>query len=154
MQNYKKKIQYRRALKLQYYSFDEWGLSQAEQSNDFFSSDSEKHISLSRKITMHIVSSIGALGKIIGNYRQKGKSIGFVPTMGALHRGHISLLKTCLATDDVGVVSIYVNPTQFNDTNDLKKYPRNFDADSNLLSTAGCHVLFAPEDCEIERLRR
>jgi pantoate--beta-alanine ligase len=102
-----------------------------------------------RFLFMQIISSIENLKKTVAGFRQAGKSIGFVPTMGALHEGHISLLKECLLNDDISVVSIYVNPTQFNDKNDLKNYPRNFKADCDMLSRAGCHIVFAPDDREM-----
>lgn len=72
------------------------------------------------------------------------KTIGFVPTMGALHAGHISLVKRCVSDNDVSVVSIFVNPTQFNDKNDLINYPRTLDADIQLLEPEGVDVIFAP----------
>lgn len=79
----------------------------------------------------------------------KGKSIGFVPTMGALHEGHISLVKRAASENSIVVVSIFVNPTQFNDPDDLKTYPRNLDADLGLLEASGCHIVFVPTEKEI-----
>lgn len=78
-----------------------------------------------------------------------GKTVGFVPTMGALHAGHISLVKKCSAENDICVVSIFVNPTQFNDPKDLKNYPRDLDKDLNLLQSTNCHFVFAPNEMEI-----
>ena len=98
---------------------------------------------------MIIVSSKIELGKILDQYRQKGKIIGFVPTMGALHQGHISLIETSLKNTDITVASIFVNPTQFNDKADLERYPRNLEKDAQMLEKAGCHVLFTPEVTEI-----
>lgn len=79
----------------------------------------------------------------------QGKTVGFVPTMGALHEGHLTLVRRCAAENDVCVVSIFVNPTQFNNKHDLETYPRNLEADIKLLQSAGCDVLFAPSESEI-----
>jgi pantoate--beta-alanine ligase len=75
-----------------------------------------------------------------------GKSIGFVPTMGALHTGHKSLLDRARAENDLVAVSIYVNPTQFGEGEDFEKYPRTLDADKKLCASAGADVIFAPEN--------
>ncbi|MCU0434971.1 MAG: pantoate--beta-alanine ligase [Bacteroidia bacterium] len=76
--------------------------------------------------------------------RSKGHKVGFVPTMGALHEGHAQLVRQARAENDVVAVSIFVNPTQFNDQQDLINYPRTLEADSQLLASAGCDILFAP----------
>jgi pantoate--beta-alanine ligase len=78
-----------------------------------------------------------------------GKTIGFVPTMGALHNGHKSLVERAVKENDVCIVSIFVNPTQFNNSSDLQKYPRNLDLDADLLESVGCQLIFAPEPQEI-----
>ena len=81
--------------------------------------------------------------------RTLGKSIGLVPTMGALHAGHASLVKRSVEENGVTVVSVFVNPTQFNDKNDLKNYPRTLDADCLLLDSLGVDYVFAPSAEEI-----
>lgn len=75
----------------------------------------------------------------------KDREIGYVPTMGALHKGHISLIKKSMAENDITVVSIFVNATQFNDPEDLKKYPNNLDNDISILESLNVNYLFAPE---------
>lgn len=76
--------------------------------------------------------------------RKEGKTVGLVPTMGALHEGHASLVKRSVEENDVTVVSVFVNPTQFNDKNDLKNYPRDLDADCRLLESCKADYVFAP----------
>ncbi|MEZ4979003.1 MAG: pantoate--beta-alanine ligase [Chitinophagales bacterium] len=84
------------------------------------------------------------LSKYIRKQKLLGKTIAFVPTMGALHLGHISLVKAAKEKADIVVCSIFVNPTQFNKQEDLLKYPRTIDADSKLLKAVSCDVLFIP----------
>jgi pantoate--beta-alanine ligase len=98
---------------------------------------------------MEIFQSAALLTSAIKHLRDAGKTIGFVPTMGALHDGHLSLVSFCIQQNDVAVVSIFVNPTQFNDKNDLKKYPRMPDRDLGVLRTAGCDMVFMPDEKEI-----
>lgn len=93
---------------------------------------------------MKIVHTIKELQSELLRYRSEGKTIGFVPTMGALHAGHVSLVKYSVDENDVTVVSIFVNPTQFNDKDDLKKYPRTLEADCKLLEPIGTTYVFAP----------
>jgi pantoate--beta-alanine ligase len=81
--------------------------------------------------------------------RKQGKKYGFVPTMGALHQGHISLLNNSKRTDDLSVCSIFVNPTQFNDPVDFEKYPVTLEKDIAMLETAGCDILFMPSVAEM-----
>ena len=89
------------------------------------------------------------LRKWIDNQQIAGKKIGFVPTMGALHDGHISLIKTSKAQDHVTICSIFVNPAQFNDSKDFEKYPVTIEKDILLLEESGCNVLFLPSVAEI-----
>lgn len=93
---------------------------------------------------MKIIHTISELKGELDNCRSLGKSIGLVPTMGALHKGHASLVERAVAENDVVVVSIFVNPTQFNDKNDLKNYPRTLEADCALLESVGAAIAFAP----------
>lgn len=81
--------------------------------------------------------------------RKEGKSVGLVPTMGALHEGHASLIRKSAAENDVTVVSVFLNPTQFNDPADLERYPRNLEADCELIEQAGSTVVFAPSVSEM-----
>lgn len=99
---------------------------------------------------MQILKEKHALRELIHNYKNEGLSIGFVPTMGALHEGHISLVKQALASCDRVVVSIFVNPTQFNNQDDLEKYPRTFEDDISLLDPIDNGlIIFSPEASEI-----
>ena len=97
-------------------------------------------------ITVHKVSDLQAL---LARERGLGKSIGLVPTMGALHEGHASLARRSVSENDVTVVSIFLNPTQFNDKTDLEKYPRTLEADCRLLEECGVQVAFAPSVEEV-----
>lgn len=94
---------------------------------------------------MEVVTKIADLQKKIAEIRTNGGTVGLVPTMGALHNGHLELVKRCVAENSICVVSVFVNPTQFNDKNDLLHYPRTLDADCRLLESAGCAIAFAPE---------
>ena len=98
---------------------------------------------------MKIVNSIKELKSYLAEEKRNNKQIGFVPTMGALHDGHLSLVERCVKENDVCVVSVFVNPTQFNDPKDLEKYPRTLSSDSEMLLKAGCDLLFAPDVAEI-----
>lgn len=93
---------------------------------------------------MKIFTTIADLKVEISGHNDQGKSIGFVPTMGALHPGHISLLELSKAQTDCSVVSIFVNPTQFNNPEDFDKYPITIEADTEKLMKGGCDILFLP----------
>ncbi len=94
---------------------------------------------------MLVIKEITELQKLIEQKRKEGKTIGFVPTMGALHPGHISLVESAGQQTGYVVVSIFVNPTQFNDKKDLINYPRTLDQDLDLLDNTSCQLVFAPE---------
>ena len=98
---------------------------------------------------MKIVHTIKDLQVELTALRAQGKTVGLVPTMGALHAGHASLVKRSVSENGVTVVSVFVNPTQFNDKNDLEKYPRTLDADCCLLEECGAAFVFAPSVSEM-----
>ena len=93
---------------------------------------------------MQIITTKSDLQKAVQTCKSAGKTIGLVPTMGALHQGHAFLVRRAVAENDVCVVSVFVNPTQFNNKEDLAKYPRNIERDAELLSSIGAHFVFAP----------
>ena len=98
---------------------------------------------------MHTIRTIAKLRDHLAPLRRAGKAIGFVPTMGFLHVGHMELVSRALAENDVVVVSIFVNPLQFGANEDLAKYPRNLERDATMLEQADVDVLFAPEATEM-----
>jgi len=98
---------------------------------------------------MQVVKHINDLRTILSDKRKEGLSIGFVPTMGALHQGHLSLVEQAGEKTGFVVVSIFVNPTQFNDKGDLERYPRDLQRDVDLLTPTACGLVFAPEPEEI-----
>ena len=98
---------------------------------------------------MKIVHTIKELQATLDDLRAQQKSVGLVPTMGALHAGHASLVKRSVAENDATVVSIFVNPTQFNDPTDLEKYPRTPEADCRLLESCDATMAFAPSVAEM-----
>ena len=98
---------------------------------------------------MKVLHTIQDLKAELKAYRNEGKSVGLVPTMGALHAGHASLVERSVRENDVTVVSVFVNPTQFNDKNDLAKYPRTLEKDCELLEEKGATIAFAPSVEEV-----
>ena len=98
---------------------------------------------------MQLITTKKALFEVVSNAKSAGKTIGFVPTMGALHNGHLTLVKRCVSENDLCFVSVFVNPTQFNDKNDLANYPRTLEADAELLASVGCQFVFAPNADEM-----
>lgn len=95
-------------------------------------------------IAMQVINTIAELQRILLSVRAKDKTIGLVPTMGALHEGHASLVRRCVSENDITVVSIFLNPTQFNDPKDLERYPRTLESDCSILEECGAQIAFAP----------
>jgi pantoate--beta-alanine ligase len=93
---------------------------------------------------MQIFNSISSLQEFLKEVRKEGHSVGFVPTMGALHTGHLSLIEASKKQNDLTVCSIFVNPTQFNNAHDLSVYPRTLETDCQMLDSVGCDLVFAP----------
>jgi len=98
---------------------------------------------------MKVFEKISTTTQFLAKAKEKGQSIGFVPTMGALHQGHLDLMQRAKSENDLLVVSIFVNPIQFNNPSDLEKYPRDLEKDKALLEKVGCDVLFVPKVIEM-----
>ena len=98
---------------------------------------------------MQVIQTIKELKACLDEERSKGRTVGFVPTMGALHAGHASLVERSVKENDVTVVSVFLNPTQFNDKKDLERYPRTLEADCKLVEACGAQVVFAPSVEEV-----
>lgn len=98
---------------------------------------------------MRVARSPNEMSSISSRLRKRGKSIGFVPTMGCLHEGHLSLIRKACADNDVVVVSIFVNPTQFGPKEDYRNYPRSLKEDKKKAERAGCDIIFYPDAREI-----
>ncbi len=98
---------------------------------------------------IQLTPTISETREIIEKQLSEGKTIGFVPTMGALHDGHLALIRQAVAENDFVVVSIFVNPIQFNNQEDLARYPRTLDADLLMLEGSGCRLVFAPSVIEM-----
>ena len=105
----------------------------------------QPHLNTKMQVVKHIID----LRAILDIKKKEGVRIGFVPTMGALHEGHLSLVEKAGMETGFVVVSIFVNPTQFNDKGDLERYPRNLEKDVALLAPTPCKLVFAPEPDEI-----
>ena len=97
---------------------------------------------------MEIISTVADLGKLLSKI-PKNKTLGFVPTMGALHQGHLNLVQQAIVENEICLCSIFVNPTQFNSTEDLDKYPNQIETDLKLLKSIGCNIVFTPTKSEI-----
>lgn len=102
-----------------------------------------------RNFKMKIFEKVVDLQNELFEVRRQGKTVGLVPTMGALHDGHASLVRQSVQQNDVTVVSVFLNPTQFNDKGDLDRYPRTLDADCKLLEACGANYVFAPSVSEM-----
>ncbi len=103
---------------------------------------------------MEVFKDVPSLIKYINDLKSKGKSIGLVPTMGYLHQGHLTLVDRSARENDVTVCSVFVNPTQFNNPEDLKNYPRSEERDMKLLKKCECDVVFIPEVTDIYQENR
>jgi len=98
---------------------------------------------------METIHTVKELQSLISMYRSKGKTVGLAPTMGALHNGHMSLMQASNDENDITICSVFVNPTQFNESSDLEKYPRTLEADQKLLKKHGVNIVFAPTNDEV-----
>ncbi len=98
---------------------------------------------------MEIIRTVNRLAEVVADSRRQGKTIGLVPTMGALHAGHKSLVERARRENDVVVVSVFVNPTQFNNADDLRTYPRTEEADCAMLESCGVDFAFVPSPEEV-----
>lgn len=104
-----------------------------------------KGIIFTENLIMKIISNNSELDLLVSEWKSLGYKVGFVPTMGALHQGHMSLVRLSRADNQKTIVSIFVNPTQFNDTKDLEKYPRTPEADMSMLENESVDLVFFPE---------
>ncbi|MEQ6121174.1 pantoate--beta-alanine ligase [Reichenbachiella sp. MALMAid0571] len=98
---------------------------------------------------MKVFDSIGSVRSFLNDKRRQGSQIGLVPTMGSLHKGHFNLIKLAAKNNNIVVVSIFVNPTQFNKKEDLQNYPRDLDKDIKALENIGCQAVFVPSEREM-----
>ena len=105
--------------------------------------------SFDRNPSMKIIAATQEIKKVLTSLKSSHKTIGLVPTMGALHKGHLSLVEKSIAENDVTVVSIFVNPTQFDNKEDLENYPSTLEKDLKLLEKTGCDFIFTPDSNEV-----
>ncbi len=103
---------------------------------------------------MKELRTLSDLADYVLEVKAAGQTIGFVPTMGFLHKGHMSLVQMANFSCDITIASIYVNPSQFNDPSDFESYPRNEEADLNLLEENNCSAVFIPIQDEIDTLNK
>ncbi|MFT6717021.1 MAG: pantoate--beta-alanine ligase [Saprospiraceae bacterium] len=101
---------------------------------------------------MHKVVSIQELNDRVSAYKRKDLKVGLVPTMGFLHSGHLSLIESCKKECDVCVVSVYVNPSQFNESLDFESYPKDLERDLKLLKSVNCDLVWVPEQVDVESI--
>ncbi len=104
-----------------------------------------------KKTSMQNIEFTQKLKSTVTNFKKEGKIVGFVPTMGFLHTGHLSLIQACKKECDICIVSIYVNPSQFNESSDFDNYPKDLNRDLDLLQNHGCDVVFIPSEKEITK---
>lgn len=100
-------------------------------------------------VTTQVIHSVAELQSVLNKHKASGKTIGFTPTMGALHNGHLTLMQQSKNENDISVCSIYVNPTQFDKKEDLVTYPKTLEADTALVQTIGVDYIFAPNNTEV-----
>ena len=108
---------------------------------------------------MKIIKKISEIKEIVSNLKKNKKEINLIPTMGNIHAGHLSLLSKANKFDGINIVSIFVNPAQFNDEDDFNNYPNTFEADMKILSKSNCNIIFcllytspSPRDVEESRM--
>lgn len=100
-------------------------------------------------VKTRVINTLAELKEILSTVKKEGLSLGFVPTMGALHDGHLALIERCKNENSICLASIFVNPSQFNSSEDFKRYPRNLEKDTQLLEKAGCELIFTPIEADI-----
>src|SRR5438046_2790151 len=98
---------------------------------------------------MQTITTISELRNAVRPLQRSGKSVGVVPTMGAFHEGHLTLMREARAANDVVIVTLFVNPTQFNDAEDFERYPRDLDRDARMAAEVGVDFLFTPSPTEM-----